>query len=206
MVAHTAELKDKNDDIVYPLTVAGSVTDTDGIDLQTRVDNGVFVGAGVSGTPSPWVQTSDIVDGAVTATKIDIGTLLDVFYPVGSIYISMDSSFDPNVSFGGTWAKIENGRFIEATETAAQVAANVAAGLPNIKGSYYAARSTYNISSVAGAFTGTSSAGLTRTTGESGAGDATIVFNASNSNAIYSDSVTTVQPKSIKAFIWRRTA
>lgn len=30
-------------------------------------------------------------------------------YPVGSIYISISSSFNPNSSFGGTWSKIAEG-------------------------------------------------------------------------------------------------
>ena len=54
-------------------------------------------------------------------------TLLDLFYPVGSLYMSMNSSFDPNAVWGGTWTKIEAGRFIEATTTAANVGTNVAA-------------------------------------------------------------------------------
>lgn len=30
-------------------------------------------------------------------------------YPVGSIYMSISSSFNPNTSFGGTWSKIAEG-------------------------------------------------------------------------------------------------
>lgn len=30
-------------------------------------------------------------------------------YPVGSIYMSISSGFNPNTSFGGTWAKIAEG-------------------------------------------------------------------------------------------------
>lgn len=76
MVAHTAELKDKNDDTVYPITVAGSVVDSDNVSLQTRVDNGVFTGIGAPDTPTPWIDTSDIIDGAVTADKIDPTTFV----------------------------------------------------------------------------------------------------------------------------------
>lgn len=31
-------------------------------------------------------------------------------YPVGSIYMSISSSFNPNTSFGGTWSKIAEGQ------------------------------------------------------------------------------------------------
>lgn len=133
-------------------------------------------------------------------------TLVDFFYPVGSIYISMDSGFDPNNVWGGTWTKIEAGRFIEATTTAGQVGTNVAASLPNIKGSWSFARGAYGSQySASGAFSYTPR-GSTQPASEGGQGDGTLDFNASNSNPIYSDSTTTVQPKSIRAYVWRRTA
>jgi hypothetical protein len=34
----------------------------------------------------------------------EIGGLLDFFYPVGSYYETSDASFDPNVTWGGTWS------------------------------------------------------------------------------------------------------
>ena len=39
------------------------------------------------------------------------GNLVDMFYPVGTIYMTADANFNPNTSWGGTWAKIEN-RFL----------------------------------------------------------------------------------------------
>lgn len=39
-------------------------------------------------------------------------------YPVGSIYMSISSSFNPNTSFGGTWSKIGEGQcLIQAGNT-----------------------------------------------------------------------------------------
>lgn len=39
-------------------------------------------------------------------------------YPVGSIYMSISSSFNPNTSFGGTWSKIAEGHcLIQAGNT-----------------------------------------------------------------------------------------
>lgn len=35
-------------------------------------------------------------------------------YPVGSVYVSVNSSFDPNTSFGGTWVRIQD-RFLLAS-------------------------------------------------------------------------------------------
>lgn len=132
-------------------------------------------------------------------------SLINLFYPVGSIYMSMDSSFDPNTVWGGTWEKIEAGRFIEATATAGQVGTNVAAGLPNITGTWGFARGAYGSQySATGAFRYTPR-GSTQPAGESGTGDGKLDFNASRSSTIYGNS-STVQPKSIRAFVWRRTA
>ena len=36
---------------------------------------------------------------------------LNIFYPVGTIYQTADEGFDPNVSWGGKWVKVE-GRFL----------------------------------------------------------------------------------------------
>jgi len=43
--------------------------------------------------------------------KIGNESLIDFFYPVGTLYQSSDNAFNPNTKWGGTWVKIE-GRFI----------------------------------------------------------------------------------------------
>ena len=43
----------------------------------------------------------------VMSLKINGVNILDIVYPVGSIYETMDSSFDPSKSFGGTWERIK---------------------------------------------------------------------------------------------------
>lgn len=55
------------------------------------------------------VDIVDLIDQITSASILAI-------YPVGSIYISGDQTFDPNVSFGGTWEKIEN-RFLLGSGT-----------------------------------------------------------------------------------------
>lgn len=52
------------------------------------------------------ITTENIADGAVTADKIDFTTL----WPVGSYYETSDLTFDPNVSWGGTWVQDSKGR------------------------------------------------------------------------------------------------
>ena len=44
-------------------------------------------------------------------------SLLDTFYPVGSYYITSDSNFNPNTSWGGTWTKIDEGQVILSAGT-----------------------------------------------------------------------------------------
>ena len=45
------------------------------------------------------------------STQVD---LLNYFYPVGTTYITFDSSFNPNTTWGGTWVQIKN-KFLYAT-------------------------------------------------------------------------------------------
>lgn len=47
-------------------------------------------------------------------------TLLETFYPVGSVYITINSDIDPNTTFGGTWELLQDGRFLEATTDTAR--------------------------------------------------------------------------------------
>lgn len=43
--------------------------------------------------------------------KINDTPYLDIIYPVGCIFQTIESSFDPNVTFGGTWSRIK-GKFL----------------------------------------------------------------------------------------------
>lgn len=55
-------------------------------------------------------QNGNITVDTASDAKIK-ETVLSIFFPVGSIYMSAISDFDPNTAWGGTWAKIEN-RFL----------------------------------------------------------------------------------------------
>lgn len=46
--------------------------------------------------------------GTVMVSSGTGGNLIDMFYPVGTIYMTADANFNPNTSWGGTWGKIEN--------------------------------------------------------------------------------------------------
>lgn len=46
--------------------------------------------------------------------------LLNMFYPVGTIYESADANFNPNESWGGTWVEI-SGKFLLASNSSHSV-------------------------------------------------------------------------------------
>lgn len=80
---------------------------------------------GVTGTTEPeWPETVDttVSDGSVTFTmssqQADIKktTIIDLIYPVGSIYMSVNST-SPADLFGGTWEAMPAGRVLLAQGT-----------------------------------------------------------------------------------------
>lgn len=59
-----------------------------------------------------------IVKRSVTSGETDIvAQMLDLIYPVGSYYETSDTSFDPNISWGGTWAEDTDGRVLVALDS-----------------------------------------------------------------------------------------
>ena len=126
-------------------------------------------------------------------------------YPVGSIYTTVNKDFDPNASFTGTsWVKIKNGLFLEATDNPDQVGVEVEAGLPNITGSMGGAGSA-PLKDLTGAFYGIGGWEYNSASSKYGAAQTSYYFNASRSSAVYGKS-TTVQPNSIRCYMWRRVS
>lgn len=54
--------------------------------------------------------------GKVNSSNVDKMSLIDLFYPVGSYYETSNTSFDPNVSWGGTWEEDTAGRVLVAQD------------------------------------------------------------------------------------------
>ena len=135
-------------------------------------------------------------------------------YPVGSVYISLSSTFDPNTSFGGTWTRFGAGRCLWGVgSNNSGLGSNIEAGLPDIEGEYPFGADGYNIISYstdsdnAFYFNGT----WTDNTHHSSWGNTQeyswlkAKFKASRHNSIYGNS-DTVQPPAVKCVFWKRTA
>ena len=71
-----------------------------------------------------------------TVPKIGTESLIDLIYPVGTVYQSTVSGFDPNTKWGGTWSKME-GVFLLGSSSTFTVgdtggSASVTLGLENV--------------------------------------------------------------------------
>ena len=131
---------------------------------------------------------------------------LESIYPVGSVYIGIMETC-PLAALFGTWEKISEGRVLQGADEEHEAGTTIAAGLPHITGSVTTMNSRFS-SGGSGAFAG-SDGGRTGSASAYGGvdygGNATLRFDASNSNSIYGES-STVQPSAYVVNIWRRTA
>ncbi len=170
-------------------------------------------------------------DGAAKPIQREILTILDI-YPVGSVYLSLNASFDPNTSFGGTWERFGAGRCLWGVgEDNSGLGEKLAASLPNIKGGFRFDVSDNNLGTeVDQKFEGVvwgeygSFGGKTNPSKLEGFSDGRIqfdnsrilrsetiqvkdeaYFDASASSSIYQDGGQ-VRPKSIGVIFWKRTA
>ena len=138
-------------------------------------------------------------------TQAQYNDLLNIIYPVGSIYLSMDDNFIPSTAFGGQWEKIQTGRYLQATDTGSGDL--VAESLPNITGFLdFGGNLGFDaVTSCGGAFTANGKMNWRATTQNVSINGAVkdARFNASTSNSTYQDGAK-VQPDSIKVIMWKR--
>lgn len=88
-------------------------------DLEAKSGHGIPSG-GTTGQALTKLSDSDYDTGWRTPTGgsgggVDVSTVLDKVYPVGSIYMSVNST-NPKTLFGGTWVQIKD-RFLLAAGT-----------------------------------------------------------------------------------------
>ena len=125
--------------------------------------------------------------------------LLDMFYPVGTHYITTDDNFNPNNEWGGVWEVVSGGRVLQGADASHSVGTTIEAGLPNITGKGHFADNNGNWE---GALYNVENANYI---GDGSATGTRIGFDASRSNSIYGNS-TTVQPPAYVVKVWHRTA
>ena len=70
-----------------------------------------------------WYEKNDAnyfkVNGTLQADNLKISNngLLNLIYPIGSIYTTTDGTFNPNTTFGGTWQQIKDVFLLAAGDT-----------------------------------------------------------------------------------------
>lgn len=100
MADRIVQLQDKDGNNVYPIS---TIQDSDSAKItMTDTDPG-------EGVP--------LAANNYIAVYGSAGSLLDMFYPVGSYYETSDTSFDPNVSWGGAWVEDSAGKVTVSYDT-----------------------------------------------------------------------------------------
>lgn len=217
-------------DHVHPSDVNKQDLLESGVNIKT-INNEDILGSGnitiqggaASGTSTPTADTVAEFDSNAKMNSTDMGssdvstfvnslavnnvtpTLLDMFYPVGTIYQTLSVTFNPNTAWGGTWVKIEEGRFLQATETSTDVGDTVSAGLPNITGAWWGSYGESGVAGGSGALSVYSNGSYKDGFGTGWKTGMGISLDASRSSSIYGNS-NTVQPPSIEVYMWKRTA
>lgn len=114
----TIETLHKDGNEIYPTTVADAVVDEDNHTVQQRIDSGVFLkDGGTASELQPYITNDMIISNTITVSKIAMQGIFDAIYPVGAIYISVDSA-NPSTKFGGTWVAWGQGRVPVGVDTA----------------------------------------------------------------------------------------
>lgn len=156
-----------------------------------------------------------ITDGSAVFTVRDkrLESMVDMFYPVGSVYISADKSKTkadfPFMQYG-TWEEVPANLCLQ-TGNASEAGTQRSAGLPNITGRRAAIWGGSDIdtrSSLSGCFKPDPDRNLYNTVDGTNYNDGSgtgFSFDASLSNPIYGSS-DTVQPPAYMVRAWVRTA
>lgn len=160
-------------------------------------------------------STVSIGDIGDLKTAINSKATLLQCYPVGAIYISTVNT-SPATLFGGTWEQIQ-GTWLVASGASANgqtytAGTSYAQQLPNIKGKidnsaitrYSFGRDGYTTTE--GALTvGYNRDGYGGSYGTESGTKGTLIFDASDSNSVYTDDGV-VRPTSLAVYMWKRTA
>lgn len=146
--------------------------------------------------------------------QIKAADLLEVIYPVGSVYLGTQNTCPiATLMPGATWTLVSSGKALW-TGDGTNGNTTIAAALPNIKATLTlqdgagASKKFASGCTVSGAFTKENIARDAVVTGSAVNFDDAfdLGINAHESNNIYDDNATTVQPPAYVVNVWRRTA
>lgn len=153
------------------------------------------------------------IDSGITAEKVatyDAGMsplgIVNLIYPIGSIYTSVNNINPGSIFANTTWEKVSSGRVLQGATDDQSGGDEIAAGLPNIKGSLYTHNNSFGGGGKSGAITTNVVSAYAVGGTVLGTWGNTATFNAHNSNEIYSDDCDTVQPPAFLVHFWKRTA
>lgn len=112
--SQTINLSDEDKDLFnYQKNYQFTLRITDTLRSQLGLTDVIITGAITKGIPIWWWD--DLSFNVEGDLKIDGKSMFDLIYPVGSIYMSIDST-NPKILFGGEWQQIK-GRFLLGTGT-----------------------------------------------------------------------------------------
>lgn len=118
MATYIKTLKEDNGDIVYPQTITDAIYTSGGQTLETEISKYVTAEDIASSVATFGTVTGSMIDtNTITSSNLNLASVIDLFYPVGSYYETSDTSFDPNVSWTGTWVEDSAGRITVAKDT-----------------------------------------------------------------------------------------
>lgn len=145
-----------------------------------------------------------------STTTLNLKTeLLNLVYPVGSIYISTGTT-SPADFLGGTWSIVGTNRVLWGVAASTSAGSTLEEQLPNIKGTldFSGGSQGHPEASVGGAFYKTANWSGTYpwpVEGSSSTGPRKIGFDAKKSSTTYTDKGV-VRPAAYTVHMWRRTA
>lgn len=151
-----------------------------------------------------------------STTTLNLKTeLLNLVYPVGSIYISTGTT-SPADFLGGTWSIVGTNRVLWGVSASTSAGSTLDEQLPNIKGTWrkHTSASAGNQVTDIGPGSFTSSGAITKTTssqynclndGSPGTYVDGFTFDAHNSSSVYTDNGI-VRPAAYTVHMWRRTS
>lgn len=125
---------------------------------------------------------------------------LNTIFPVGSIYQTVNNDFNPNNSLIGEWEEIENGLFLQASDSNA--GEKVDAGLPTATGQFVGTMLINGRQSGAVVLLGNNKMVFQGGIDVAVISD-TVSFEIGRDNSIFGKS-DTVQPSALKVKMWRR--